>query len=109
MIEHPVFARPMGDKVVLMTIVDRASLPFVNDDCIILARTQTSVYTGNNPTITLNKDIVLDSKEYITTMDSQGGDIPIRSKDTHGLSFNDVLLSPIWFIRKVKSIFEMMG
>lgn len=108
MIEHPVFARPMGDKVVLMTIVDRASLPFVNDDCIILARTQTSVYTGNHPTITLNKDIVLDSKEYIKTMDSQG-DIPIISKDTHGLSFNDVLLSPLWFIRKVKSIFEMFS
>lgn len=101
MIEHPVFARPMSDdKVMLVTIVDRDTLPLVKDDCFIFATTGTNLYTGKHPSMTLNMDLVIDSKEY-----TQRADV----EDTHGSSPSDVLRSPVWFIRKFKSILEQMG
>lgn len=101
MIEHPVFARPVGDdKIMLVTIVDKDTLPAVKDDCFIFATTGTNLYTGKHPSMTLNMDLVIDSKEYTEKVDVE---------DTHGMSPNCILTGTYWFIRKFKSLIEQLG
>jgi hypothetical protein len=86
------------DKVLLLTIVDRDTLP-IEDDCFIMATTTASVHTNFNPSITLEMTSKLESKEYTSAT---------NEPDTHGESISGILKRPLWFIRKFKSLMEQM-
>jgi hypothetical protein len=101
MIEHPVFARPVGDdRIILITVVDKDTLPAVKEDCFIFATTGTNLYMGKHPAMTLNMDSIIDTKEYAKIADDE---------DTIGNSITGILRKPYWFIRKFKSLIEQLG
>ena len=92
--QHPVFLRNVGDKTIITTIVDTKDLGLpLKDDMFMIANTGSSIYTNNNPTITLDKNSLLTSKEYLEAA---------GEKETYvkGNSIAGVLTSPIWWIRK---------
>ena len=101
--QHPVFIRPLDKKAVIVTIINHEELELpTNDDTFIIGNTNKSIYTNNNPMITLDMSTALVAEEYLKTI---GEDISC----VKGNGINGIITSPIWWIRKTKSVFEMMG
>jgi hypothetical protein len=90
----------------VVTIVDTKELGLpLKGDMFIVANTGASLYTNNNPAITLDSNTLVDSNEYVKKIhkDDWG------SCKTYGHSASGVLTLPIWFIKKFKSVMEMMS
>lgn len=82
---HLAFVRKFGDKAVVVTVLDADQLKDIPDESFVVANTQSSIYSGMNPCITLNKHETFQNEEA-----------------TRGNSFDGILTSPLWAIRKVK-------
>ncbi len=103
MIQHPVFLRCVGDKTIITTIIPTEELGIpIKDDMFIIATTGSSIYTNNNPSITLDSRTLIRPEAYLKTIKQEDEDIK-------GNSIGGILRLPIWFVRKVKSIMEQMG
>ena len=105
MIQHPVFLRCQGEKTIIVTIVDTEDLGLpVDGDMFIVAGTSSSIYSGNNPTITLDNRTLIRSKAFLKTLK-----VDQEEEPTEGNSIEGILRMPIWFVKKCKSILEQMG
>ena len=102
MITHPVFIRPLGDKAILVTIVDMESIGIEGTvDCFAIAQTEKNL--SGVPTIKLNPETILTVPRYIKLVDDTEFN---NLEDTTGMSIDGILKSGYWFIRKYKSTME---
>ena len=104
--QHPVFVRRIGhgkdSKIIVCTILDANAFK-LNDndnDVFFLATTESNIYNGNKPTITIEPTSKLQSEEYTGKY---------NECSTIGMSITGILTAPIWFVRKFKSVMEMMS
>lgn len=102
MIQHPVFIRRTGKKTIITTIIDSDLLTEYPPGDIFVTAT-----TGESPmkdglTITLPIKEALASEVYVETVAG-------THEDTRGTGIDGILKRPYWFVRKFKSIVEMMG
>ena len=106
MYQHPVFIRRVGKgkegKVIVCTILnaDAFNLDDNESDVFFIASTESNLYTGNKPTITIEPRSKLQSEEY-----TKAG----NCESTIGNGISGILTSPLWFIKKTKSVLELMG
>lgn len=111
-IQHPVFVRRIGDgpegMVIVVTVMDAETLGLEDKDgdLFYLAQTTSSIYTGNNPSITIEKASKFSSEEYTEGVSKKTGDY---HEKTIGNGIEGILRGPYWFIKKVKTVAEMMG
>ena len=110
--DHVVFIRrieegPKG-KVIVATVLDAESVGLKDDenDVFVMATTESSIYSGNNPAITLDNPHKQTSKDYVKIISECKG---VFAEDTIGLGMGGVFTGPYWFIKKSKSILEQMG
>ena len=111
--DHVAFIRRIGagpqGKVIVTTVLDAESVGLKDDenDVFVLATTCSTIYSGNNPAITLDNSHKQSSKEYAKIVsDLKDGEF---IQDTIGLGIGGVLTGPYWVIKKSKSILEQMG
>ena len=106
-IQHPVFFRPVDDeKIMVMTVVDRESLPEITGDCFIIGTTERNPLSLGNPTITLNMSTVLSSEKYVNVINK--ADLNAYAEDTKGNSPGGIFRGPYWFIKKIKTLAEQL-
>jgi len=112
-INHPVYLQraekgPLG-KVTLIAVVDAESVGMKDtDDCVWMMATTTpsSMYTGHNPSISLEIKSKMSSEDYVNGLNKSTGQ---WHEHTRGMGITGILKSPYWFIRKFKDVLEMMG
>ena len=111
-INHNVFLQrqepgPKG-KVILVSIVDAESVGMKDSESqvFIIGTTTASVYSGMNPSITLEAKTKFDAKDFVELVRKETGGFV---EYTEGLGINGILQGPYWFIRKFKTIMEQMG
>ena len=113
MLQHPVFARrvengPEG-KVIVVTILEAYALDMTDkdNDVFFIASTDKNFYTNNNPTITLDKSSKTSSEKYVQIVNEANGRDFVEP--TKGNGITEMIRGAYWFIKKSKSILEMMG
>lgn len=104
MYQHPVFVRKVGGgKVIVLTILPEEAFPLneEDNDVFFLATTDKNIYTGvDNPNISIIANSKCSSEEYTKISGNES---------TIGDSITGIIKSPFWFIKKVKSVMNMMG
>ena len=88
--QHLTFVRKLGDKTVLITVVDSEQVKDLPNESFVMSTTQSSIYTNMNPCITLNKSETFQNTEV-----------------TQGNSISGILTAPVWFVRTVRD--ALMG
>lgn len=110
-IQHTVFLQrqepgPKG-KVILVSVVDAESVGMEDSDSqvFLMGTTTTSVYSGMNPTISLEMKSRTAAREFVDMARKMGKDM----EHTEGMGIAGILKGPYWFIRKFQTIMEQMG
>ena len=80
------------DKVLMMSIVDRATLRLNVPIGLVAVNTTASIYSNMLPQMILRMDEVQDYTEQLKGMGASG-----------------ILKSPIWAIKKYNGLFEQLG
>jgi hypothetical protein len=95
----------VGDgKVILMAIVDETSLGLTEKDTdVFFIATTTNIH---NPEIVLDKRSKTSSEEYVRVVNKNLGEN--FCEPTKGNSLTGIVRDPFWFIKKSKSVMEMM-
>jgi hypothetical protein len=106
--QHPVFLRPVeGDKILVVTVLDREALPEVSrDDKFVIATTERNALTLGNPTMTLNLTTLLHTDKYVEAVRKAHGDNFIQS--TRGMGIGGIATGPYWFNKKVTTLTEQL-
>ncbi len=102
MIQHPVFIRRIDGKTIVTTILNTDLFKdFPEGDLFVIATTGVS-QLKDGLTISMPVKSAMKSEEYVET-------IAGTHEDTKGQCIEGILREPYWFIKKFKSIVEMMG
>lgn len=90
---HNAILMNMSDNRILMiTVVDRETLPLNVSIGLAAVNTTSSIYSNGLPQMTIRMDEVRD-----------------YSKELEGQGVAGILRSPIWAIKKYKSVTDMLG
>jgi hypothetical protein len=80
------------NKVLMMTVVDRDTLPLSVPIGLVAVNTTASIYSNMLPQMTLRMDEIQDYTEQLKGMGASG-----------------ILKSPIWTIKKYNGLMEQLG
>lgn len=109
--QHPVFIRGHGKKAIVVTVIDTEEfgLPeeFRKNDSFIIANTGASVYTNFNPTMIFDMSTLQSPESYLKSLNNDSED---DCRDmVKGNSIGGIVTEPLWWIKKFKSVFDMMS
>ena len=98
---HNVLLQPMGDKVLIVTIVDKDAFGdiILPNQSFALGTTSTNIYSGMQPSIKLDITKLQDADEWC---EKQTG------RPARGMGISGLLTEPIWFCQRVKNLFEKL-
>jgi hypothetical protein len=106
--QHPVFLRRVSEgKVIVLTILDSETLGLKDgeDETFCMATTSTTIYSNNNPSMELLVESKMSAKEFVDRAQKDGYNLEY----TTGQGLSGLVRSPFWFIRKFKSVYDLMG
>lgn len=86
--QHLTFVRKFEKVAIVVAVVDVSELENIPDESFVVSTMSKSIYTNMLPSIQLSNQVIESPSE------------------TKGNSIDGILLSPNWFIRKVKTLFE---